>query len=326
MKIILTLNNFLINNINLKMNTTLDNKKNNIKKLKKIKSINAHNDWVSAVSVFPSGKIISVSDDKSIKIWENSFKLLQKINDAHYDEIIDVNIKDENNFVTSSDDKHIKTWIKIDNFFTINQIIKKAHNLGIRKIIYLENYNIISCSIDKTIKIWEFVNNKYQLMTIIKDLSYVKSLLLLKDKNILISSGDNGTKFWNFNHFNLICSFNKVWCGTYNALERIDENRIIVGGKHSLEVISILYKTIIISIDNEWICNGIKVIENKRIFLVSGWSNDIKMFSIDNYQCIEIIKNAHIEYIVGFCILNNDLIISYGGDCKFKVWKLFDIE
>ena len=272
------------------LTTILNNNKNNINNLKKIKSINAHDNWVSAVRIFPSGNIISVSDDKSIKIWDSNFNIKQTIKNAHKKDIIDVNIKDENNFVTSSEDKDIKTWIKIENFFKINQIIKNAHNEGIRKIIYFKNDNIISCSIDKTIKIWEFINNNYQLITILNDLSYVKSLLLLKDKNLLISSGEDGTKFWNFNNFNLICNFNKVWCGTYNALDRIDENRIIIGGKDSLKVISLLDKKEIESIYNKWRCNGIKVIKNKRIILVSGWSYNINIYSSENYKCIEIIE------------------------------------
>ena len=80
--------------------------------LKLIKTINAHDNFITCVSVFPSGNIISVSDDKSIKIWDNNFNLLQNIQNAHKERINYIDIKDENNFVTCSNDKSIKTWIK----------------------------------------------------------------------------------------------------------------------------------------------------------------------------------------------------------------------
>ena len=38
--------------------------------LKFISSIKAHNDWIKSVKIFPSGNIISVSSDKSIKIFD----------------------------------------------------------------------------------------------------------------------------------------------------------------------------------------------------------------------------------------------------------------
>ena len=123
---------------------------------------------------------------------------------------------------------------------------------------------------------------------------------------------------------NFICDFEKAWCGHWNALERMDNNRIIVGGKYSLKVISLIENKIIKSIDNEHRCNGIKVFENKGIFFVSEWSHNIKIFTVDNYQCIRIIKNVHYHNICGFIILKNGLIASYCDN--IKIWKLVDIK
>ena len=292
--------------------------------LELINSIEEHKDGINSISIFPSGKIISVSYDKTIKIWDINFNILQNINNAHNKGINYVEIKDEDNFLTCSYDKIIKTWIKIGNNFQINQTINNAHNDEIKKIIYLNNNNIISCSDDKTIKIWEFINNKYQLKLALNHSDCVKSLLLLKDKNELISTGLDGTKFWNIYNFNLIDYIKDLLCCTYNSLERIDENRIIIGGKDSLKVISLLNKKIIESINIDKRCKGIKIIENKGILLFSEWSHDIKIFTIDNYKCIKIIKDAHNLNICGFIILKNGLIASYCDN--IKIWKLIDIK
>ena len=72
----------------------------------------------------------------------------------------------------------------------------------ISKIIYCLNGNIISCSYDKTIKIWEeIINNKYQSITILNHLESISSIMLLEDKNYLISSGQDGNYLWNLNNF-----------------------------------------------------------------------------------------------------------------------------
>ena len=80
--------------------------------LKKITSIHCHNSWITSVSIFPSGNIISTSNDKSIIIYDILFNILQNIQNAHDHYINYVEIKDENNFITCSYDKSIKTWIK----------------------------------------------------------------------------------------------------------------------------------------------------------------------------------------------------------------------
>ena len=61
------------------------------------------------------------------------------------------------------------------------------------------NKNLISCSLDKTIKIWEENNNNYQNIITLTDEGAIHSILLLEDKNILISCRKNGVKFWNLN-------------------------------------------------------------------------------------------------------------------------------
>ena len=303
-------------------------------KLEKIFLINNHTDWVESVKIFPSGNIISVSDDRSINIFDgNNFNILQNIKNAHYSNIINISIKDENNFATCSNDKSIKIWTKKANKFIEYKTIIKAHKDSITNLIYLLSKKIISCSKDRTIKIRDLSNNKNQLITSIKlnfnfGYNYLLSLLLLEDKKILINAGDNGTFFWKISKKGIIIKyihrFSSVICTCWNGLNRIDEDRIIVGCEKELNIISIKDKNIIKSIKIPFRCNGITAIKEKGIFLVGGWSKDILIYSNHDYKCILTTKNAHNDYIVGFCQLKNNLILSFSGDYTMKIWALND--
>ena len=297
--------------------------------LKQINSISPHNDTINDLISFPSGNIISVSFDKSIKIYDNKFNIIQNISNAHDDYIIDVSIKDENNFITCSSDKNIKIWIKMRNnlkneyFFDLNQTIKNAHDDWINKLKYCSNGNIISCSRDNKIKIWEENNNNnYQCIKILTHNDCVTSILLLEDKNILISSGNDGTKFWNLNKFKKTDHFDKVICFGVNALKRLDNDRIIIGGddKKIINIISINERKIIKNIGNDFICWGICVIEDKGIFLIGGQSKVIKIYNSNNYECIKIFKDVHNNFIFGIKELTNENIISY-GDKMINIWS-----
>ena len=291
-------------------------------KMKMIESIYTNNNYVYSISIFPSGNIVSVSNDKSIKIYDIHYKLIQKIKNAYLGPINYVDIKDENNFVACSDDKNIKTWIKNKKDFIINKIIKNAHNDSITKVIYFSNRNLISCSYDKTVKIWEENNKNYQLITILEHFNLIWSILLLNDKNILISSGWNGTTFWNINNFELIQYFKKVQCSSWNSLSRIDNDKIIIGQGKFLKIISLNEKRIIKEIKLIFDCIGICIIKEKKIFLIGGKSRNILIYNYDNYEYIQTIKNVHEDYIIGFIELKNSSIISFSNDNTLKIWSL----
>ena len=301
--------------------------------LQNINSIQPHNNHIYSISSFPSGNIISVSKDNSIKIYDIHFNILQNIINAHDDAIGYIEVKDENNFMTCSSDKSIKLWIKKGNKFIINKILNNCHEQLIVKVIYLDN-NIISCSWDNTIKFWIENNNSYNNTIILTFFNKICSILYLNDKNILISSGLDGTKFWNlnkneinYNNIYLIKNFEETCCGWYNSICRIDEDRIIIQGnnQNSLKVISISKKIIIKEISNPFQCNGITLIENKGIFLVGGLSNDIRIYRNDNYECIQVIQNAHDDDIFGFVELKDKSIVSYSRDNKIKQWVFKNI-
>ena len=318
------------NQINLKLiliptifnNTYIELILNKIYKMKMIKSIYTNNNCVYSVSSFPSGNIVSVSNDKSIKIYDIHYNIIQNIKNAYLGPINYVDIKDDNNFVACSDDKNIKTWIKDKKDYIINKIIKNAHNDSITKVIYFSNRNLISCSYDKTVKIWEENNKNYQLISILNHSNLVWSILLLNDKNILISSGWNGTKFWNINNMELIQYLNKVQCSSWNSLCRIENDKIIVGQGKLVQIVSLIKKRIIKEINLLFDCIGIRIIKEKKIFLIGGKSKNILIYNYENYDYIQTIKNAHEDYIIGFIELKNSSIISFSNDNTIKIWSL----
>ena len=309
-----------------KRQNEIDYKKFECSYFKLINIIKVHSERINCLSTFPSGNIISGSNDKSIKIFDKNFNVIQNISNAHNDNIYYINIKDENNFVSCSIDQSIKTWIKKEKEFILNQNIINAHDDYIYKVIYFKKENLISCSEDKKIKIWEKINNnKYQINTILTHSEYVYSILLLEDKNILISSGLDGTKFWNLseiNNINCMKYFEDTFSGSHSSLCRLDENKIIVQGLslNSLKLISILDFKIIKEFNNPFRCNGIYLIENKGIFMIGGKSKDIRIYRNDNFECIQIIKNAHLNDIKGFIELKDGSIASYSKDKTIKIW------
>jgi len=303
-----------------------------------IKKSKEHKNHVNALATFPSGNLISVSKDSTIKIYDENLNVLETIEDNDNDGLIYVEVKNEDNFITCGYGNIIKIYFRgKNNKFTNNyKVIKDNKSFidnynifkynNIRKVIYGLNGHIISCSIDNTIKIWE--KNNYNQFDKIKTLYHnqVNSILLLEDKKMLVSCGIDKTKFWNLNDYSLNFEIN-AYCAFHAGLNRIDEDRIICGGKKGeciLKIISISNKEIIHKIDNKKIeCYTILTIKNKGIFLSGDNNSMIKVYRYDvkNYENLLCI-NANQGIINSIILLNDGTIGVCSNDKTIQIMSI----
>ena len=284
------------------------------------KGIIAHKDKIiNHLSFFPSGNFVTVSNDINIKIWSYNYNLIQEIKIAHESFINHISIKDENTFATCSNDKNINIWNKTNNLY-INIIkLSKVHDDSITKIIYYKNNNLISVSLDGKIKIWQPIMNGYQCNTIILFSKFIKSILLLEDIGITIG---NNTKIWSLKNYELIYIIEEAQIYNKNAIGKIDNDRIIIGGYYkNIKILSISEKKIIKEINNNFRCLSICVLHNKNIFLIGGISQNIKIYSCNDYECIQTLKYIHNHSIYGIEEVNDESIVTYSHDGIVRFWK-----
>ena len=271
-------------------------------KLSLITKVIVNKDSVNTFGVVSYNEIISISSDKSIIIFDKLYHIFQKIEKAHDKTIFDISLKDRNNFATCSGDKSIKTWKKSeDGKYKLNISINDIHDDDIHKIIYLEDNTIISGSKDHKIKILNFNNNEYHCNIIIDQKDKIFSLLYLEE-NLLISSGLNFMNFYNLKNLsNPLITKIEAYCYGKNSLQKIDDKRIVVGGRENIQIISIEEKKIIKEIESSFLVWAICVITEKKLFLCGGTSPDITLINSDNYEKINFI-NCHNIYIRGISL------------------------
>ena len=318
------------NQNNITINFQLNDSLIEIIKKEKIFSFRASNQRIYKVAFFNSNKSVSVSTNNEIKIWDENFKLIQTIKKAHLEIINYVTIINENTFATCSADKSIHIY-RNENNTNFKLIISKenAHKKNIGKIIYYSKEKIlISSSLDYTVKIWKEINNDIQCITQLNHSHYVKSIFIIEDDNILISSGFDGTRFWNFGTYECIYYNDRVESGfTGDTITSLNNNKFIFGGgvDNKIQILSFNKNKDIkgkllkeIQIDFECFC--VQSI-GKKYFLVGGWSTNILVFDSDNYYCDQIIFDAHSDNIKGFNFTSDkNYIISYSYDGYINIW------
>ena len=287
---------------------------------------NEHKGKIRAITSFPSGNLVSVSENATIMIFDKNLKVIDRIDDNDNTKLLYVGVKDDNTFVTSGIGKKIKIYYKYTNEKFINYKTIEEEYKDIFKVIFCPNGNIITCANDKecTINIWEEENNNFRKIQKLHHLDSVTSILLLEDKNMFVSCGLDKAMFWNLNDYKLNFEIENVYCCLYDGLNRIDKDRIICGGKKEVpitKIISISQKKIIHEIDN----NGIEsyaniTIKNKGIFLTGNNKSIINVYRWDNYEKL-FSFGANQGIINSITLLNDGTICVSSNNDGIKIYS-----
>ena len=191
-----------------------------------------HKNIVNDIKEIEENKIISVSSDLTIKIWNfKDFKIecLLEIFNGIYS-IFQIELLNNNLFAVRDE----STELKIYNYN--GELIRNfnTHKTNIICFIVLKDYRIATGSYDHSIKIWN-VEKEKELATLKNHDFTVFSLLETKKGNLISGGGDNLIKIWDLKNY--ICL--KTFSGHSNYVVTLLElnNNLIASGSYDSKII-----------------------------------------------------------------------------------------
>ena len=241
------LENLEINNNNNNNNNNNIQKKN-IPKLKIIKKFTNYKNPIYGINVFPNGNFISYSGNNikgsSLFIYKkDTKKRIYNILSSHKKAISYLEIIDNNTFITSSFDKTIIIWDLKGIIPTIKQNLE-GHSGKIFKVISI-NSKLISGGENGEILIWENKENKYSLSKKIDNLQSSIYNILQIDLNNFITCDDLGNLIsWSNNNYTQKFKMKVVKSRWNNAIIKIDESKILIGGINKIQMVNLKEKKI----------------------------------------------------------------------------------
>jgi len=250
----------------------------------------AHEDSINYIEKISENKIISASEDNTLKIYnltKEKYDIIQVLN-GHTDGVTKViKLNNENKLISCDRKGDIKIWKFINGEYKNIKTIE-AHNDSIWNLIQINKYELASSSLN-----------------------------------------ENNIKFWTLNNFdkNPIIINNIKSCDTVNCLCMLDDYRLCVGccAHKYLVIIDTKIKQILQKVEIGFYCLAIIKLNNGEI-LTAERNNDIDLirkYNISNekWERNENIEKVHKEYIRGLIQLNNGIILSCGDDNEIHVWE-----
>ena len=166
----------------------------NLNNLAKVKSLKAHDSWISYLLLFDKTKLISCSSDKKIMILSlETFKCI-KVIDGHSQIIRYLELTSDGNLLSCSYDKSVKLW-QIETGKELKSIQFDCPVICVKTL----NDEIIAVGLGNH-EIGNIIVYDLAKMNIIKTItahkSFIYRLNLLSNGNLLSCSQDGEIKYW----------------------------------------------------------------------------------------------------------------------------------
>lgn len=305
-------------------------KSNPYEKIKLIKEFTKNEDCIVFLLRLKNGNLVTCSQDKEINIYKKKTFTLLLSWTGHLNSINCICELNNSRLASCSDDKRISIWYyNVEKKISFQEIIFIAHNSFINKIISLNDNNFATCSEDKNIFIWNSQPPYNKKCSLIGHQSEVTSIIQLKNKKIISTSGNKEKgmmKIWSLNESNdkIIKqeSMINVYCYCMNSLIEISENKIAVGGYKIIRIINVNRKQIEAKIEcHNCLISSITLLNDGSIVSASEEGN-ITIVNPYFYDILKVIEFAHDMIIFSLCTLNNKTFCSSSKDGVIKIWNI----
>lgn len=289
-------------------------------------SLQGHTANVNAVVITPDGqRVISASDDKTIKIWDlGSGRFLCSL-EGHTDNVNAlVCTPDGRQVISGSHDNTIKVWD-----LKSGRICRTLE--GHSKRIFSVTTNgelIVSGSMDNTIKIWDLKSGKL-LRSLEGHADSVVAVAISPDGQKIISgSMDNVIMVWDVKSGKLLRSL-KGHTETVSAVVLTPDGQQIVSGSldgsikvwdlksgkllRSLEGQTNLINSLALTSDGKYVVSGCGVLE---------WDTTIKVWDIASGRLLRSLEGHTAQVNAVALTPDGCKVVSASHDNSVKVWEL----
>ena len=284
---------------------------------KLITSYNAHSQVIGSIEVIESNRrIISSSEDSTIKIWDFDTGECLKTLEDHQNEVTCILIIPNDKFISGSYDNTIKIW-DLNSYECLNTLTNES---VVGSLCLLPN-NQIACGCgDGSISIWD-LNFLTKLKSFVAHDDFIPYLLV--DETVLLScSGDKKIKIWNSSQsFELV----KELEGHSEAildLELTSDGKLLSWSwDKTVKLWQIDTGEILKSFEFEDQIACFKIL-NDDLILVSLQNGDIQIYDFNKMETIKIISREDESCISCFRLLSNGNLLTGCYNGEINLWKI----
>jgi WD40 repeat protein len=323
-----------------------------------VRTLTGHENWVNALAVLDADRVVSASDDRTLKVWDlDSGHPVQSL-EGHGGRVNALAMLDGRRVVSASDDRTLKVW-DLDRRQAVMTL--EGHGGRVYAVVVLDEQRLVSGSYDRTLKVWD-LDRGQAVMTLEGHGGWVAALVAVHGRYLVSSSDDCTLKVWDLDSGHPVQSLegHRDWV---KALAVLDERRVIsasddgtlkvwdLDGGHALltlkghgggeRAVAVLDEHRLVSAPDDgtlkvWNLNSGRVVMtmvghgnwvnavvalNEHRVVSGSYDHTLRVWDLDSGETVLTLR-GHGGRVIAVAVLDERRVVSASDDRTLKVWDL----
>ena len=276
-----------------------------------------HTASVYILAVLPDGRVVSTSEDFTLRVWDAASGQCMQTLVKHRGTISCVSILPDGRVVSGSWDGTLRVW-DVASGQCLQTL--EGHSGGVNCVAVLSDGRVVSGSRDCTLRVWDTTSGKC-METLKGHSDWVSCVAVLQDGRVVSGSYDRTLRVWDTASGKCMKTLkgHSDWVFCVAVLQ---DGRVVSGSHdRNLRVWDAASGKCLHTLKGHRASvSCMTVLPDGRV--VSG-SHDrtLRVWDAATGQCLQILK-GHIRFITCVAVLPDGRVVSGSGDCTLQVWDV----
>lgn len=277
-----------------------------------------HRDSITCMAILPDGRVVSGSNDNTLRVWDTITAQCLQVLEGHLAEINCIAVLSEDQVVSGSNDETLRVWDA-----STGQCLQvlEGHLSGINCVAVLPDGRVVSGSADTTLRVWN-ADTGQCIQTLDRHTSGVINVAVLPEGRVVSTSWDGTLQVWNVDTG--ICfrtlKMHSSWFHYNITCLAVLTNGLIASGwdDNTLRVWNVTTGRCQIFKGHK---NRIICVAGLRDSLVVSGSKDstLRVWDTATGLCRNTLR-GHTDDINCIAVFPDGRVISGSDDCTLRVW------
>jgi WD40 repeat protein len=276
-----------------------------------------HENTVYALAMLPDGRVVSGSQDETLKLWDIDKQQCLATLEGHRHTVYALAVLPDGRVVSGSLDKTLKLWDmnKQQCLATF-----RGHEGIMTALAVLPDGRVVSGSLDKTLKLWD-MNKQQCLATFQGHEDRVWALAVLPDGRVVSGSHDKTLKLWDMNKQQCLATFSGHESGV-RALAVLRDGRVLSSsdGYLAFKLWDMNKQQCLATFSGHDSVRALAVLPDGRV-MSGSWDYTLKLWDMNKKQCLATLK-GHENWVNALAVLPDGRVVSGSHDKTFKLWDV----